>query len=279
MQSIRQYRHIGAHVSATASLNEHRDVPSDSSKAATEHEPRDGVKQDSNNSTESEDATPQKETPVATPSFVDWDPSDKHLAPRNWSTARRTAAFIIIWINCFAVDWPATAEAGTSSKLVEHFGQSKWAACLGAALYTFGIAIGALFAGPMSETVGRNPIYVGSRIWNVIWLAVAAPAPNFATYCVARFFAGTGGSIILAIHAASIADLYDPIDRTLAWPTVAMASFSSTMLAPVASGWIAKSTTLSFRWADYISLIISGSVVLITILFLPETFAPILLKW
>lgn len=35
------------------------------------------------------------------------------------------------------------------------------------------------------------------------------------------------GSIILAIHAASIADLYDPVDRSLAWPTVAMASFGS----------------------------------------------------
>jgi MFS transporter, DHA1 family, multidrug resistance protein len=45
------------------------------------------------------------------------------------------------------------------------------------------------------------------------------------------------------------------------------------------SGWIANSNTISFRWADYISLIISGAVVLITIFFLPETFAPILLKW
>jgi hypothetical protein len=51
------------------------------------------------------------------------------------------------------------------------------------------------------------------------------------------------------------------------------------MLAPVASGWIANSSHISFRWADYICLILSGAVVLVTIFFLPETFAPILLKW
>ena len=273
MQSFRQYRRIGAHVAAASSSLQNNNI---NLKPEAEHGPKD--EQDSNTSTENEDNEKQS-TPRPAPNFVDWDLSDHHLAPRNWSTVRRTAAFVIIWINCFAVDWPATADAGTSSKAVEHFHQSKWAGSLGAALYTFGIAVGALFAGPISETVGRNPIYVGSRIWNVIWLAVVAPAPNFATYCVARFLAGTGGSIIMASHAASIADLYDPIDRTLAWPIVAMASFSSTMLAPVASGWIANSTTLSWRWSDYISLIISGAVVLITILFLPETFAPILLKW
>src|ERR1700761_8239962 len=131
MQSFRQYRRIEAHVSAAASLQQPSEVPP-GSQAVTEHDPKNEAK-----------------VGATTLPFVDWDPSDKHLAPRNWSTARRTATFIIIWVNCFAVDWPATADAGTSGKAAEHFHQNKWAACLGAALYTFGIAVGALFAGPI----------------------------------------------------------------------------------------------------------------------------------
>jgi hypothetical protein len=215
MQSFRQYRKIGALVAATRSAETRNESPLSPKRAAEsalrspaepKHNPeqREQVEQDSNVSSEVDETLKLGPPPPPSVSpYVDWDLSDMHLAPRNWSTTRRTAAFVIIWINCFAVDWPATADAGTSSKLAEHFHQNKWASCLGAALYTFGIAVGALFAGPISETVGRNPIYVGSRIWNVIWLAVAAPAPNFGTYCVSRFFAGTGGSIILAIHGKS----------------------------------------------------------------------------
>lgn len=50
------------------------------------------------------------------------------------------------------------------------------------------------------------------------------------------------------------------------------------MIAPVAGGWIANSK-LNWRWSEWISLIISTTVLIVTILFLPETFSPILLKW
>lgn len=50
------------------------------------------------------------------------------------------------------------------------------------------------------------------------------------------------------------------------------------MLGPVAGGWIANSN-ISWRWSEWISLIISGTVLVATILFLPETFSPVLLKW
>ena len=33
------------------------------------------------------------------------------------------------------------------------------------------------------------------------------------------------------------------------------------------------------RWADWIAVILSGSTLILTLLFLPETFSPILLSW
>lgn len=253
MQSYWQYREIGSLVVARAQQQrpQHNSQSSSDDRITEPDLDRDDL-------FIARDGKLDDQNPVN--SFVDWDANDIYLSPRQWSRTKRTFAFILIWINCWAVDWPATGDSQTAGKLVEQFHQTEWAGALGPALYTMGIAVGALFAGPISETVGRNPIYIGSRIWNAIWLLVVALATNFGTYCAARFLAGTGGesasnfqafafviemfymnnlryrattnrcstgSIILAIHAASIADLYDPVDRSLAWPTVAMASFGS----------------------------------------------------
>lgn len=92
----------------------------------------------------------------------------------------------------------------------------------------FGIAIGAIFAGPISETVGRNPIYIGSRVLHLGFLLGTALAGNLATQLACRLLAGLGASIILAIHGASIADIFGPEGRSLAFPLVALSSFIGT---------------------------------------------------
>lgn len=93
------------------------------------------------------------------------------------------------------------------------------------ALYVIGIAAGALFAGPVAETTGRNPIYIFSRCVHLAFILGSALAPNLGAQLACRFLAGLGASTILAIHAASIADLFEAHDRSLAWPFVASGSF------------------------------------------------------
>lgn len=45
------------------------------------------------------------------------------------------------------------------------------------------------------------------------------------------------------------------------------------------SGFIAQSPLISWRWTEWITLIISGLVLISVFLFQPETYAPTLLKW
>lgn len=93
------------------------------------------------------------------------------------------------------------------------------------ALYVIGIATGALAAGTIAETVGRNPIYIVSRIFHLCFILGSALAPNLGAQLAFRFLAGLGASIILAIHAASLADVFGPHERSLAGPFVALGSF------------------------------------------------------
>lgn len=212
------------------------------------------------------------------PIMVGWESETDPLNPRNWSLTRRCFIFAILWVNVFAVDWASSCDSQDGSKIAKQFHVSEEAEALSPSLYTFGLAVGSLFAGPLSETFGRNLNYVVSRIFHVLWLVGAALAPNFGAQCVFRFFAGLSGSILLAIHAASTADLFGPVYRTVAWPVIALASFWGTAFSPVVGAWIAQ-TGVDWRWADWIAVLLSGSTLILTLLFLPETFAPILLSW
>ncbi|KAF2168806.1 hypothetical protein M409DRAFT_20823 [Zasmidium cellare ATCC 36951] len=270
MQSPRQYRAVRSAVARQVETgkivnlpNEKVSVLSDDASSQTSHSTAD-LKEKSH-----EDGD----------IIVGWEGPQDPLNPRNWSIARRCVIFAILWINVFAVDWASSADSQAGSKIAKQFHVSEEAEALSPSLYTFGLAIGSLAAGPIAETVGRNPVYVVSRIFHVLWLVGAALAPNFGAQCVFRLFAGLSGSILLAIHAASTADIFGPVHRTLAWPIIALASFWGTALSPVVGAWIAQSSHISWRWTDWIAVLLSGATLILTLFFLPETFSPILLAW
>jgi len=51
------------------------------------------------------------------------------------------------------------------------------------------------------------------------------------------------------------------------------------VIAPIAGGWIVSSPRLSWRWTEWVTLIISSAAFIIALLFLPETYFPVILKW
>jgi DHA1 family multidrug resistance protein-like MFS transporter len=50
-------------------------------------------------------------------------------------------------------------------------------------------------------------------------------------------------------------------------------------IAPIVGGWIVSNPKLTWRWTEWITLIISAFALLVALLFLPETYLPILLDW
>jgi MFS transporter, DHA1 family, multidrug resistance protein len=164
-------------------------------------------------------------SPSETYILLDWEgPLDPHH-PRNWSLSSKIWICVIVFINVFVPDWCFSTDSQTGSRIANEFGVSRVAESLSSALYVFGTATGAIFAGPISETVGRNPFYLGSRVLHLTFIHGSALAPNLTTQLVCRFLAGLGASIILAIHGASIADIFGPEGRSLTFPPVALSSF------------------------------------------------------
>lgn len=51
------------------------------------------------------------------------------------------------------------------------------------------------------------------------------------------------------------------------------------VIAPICGGWIVSQPNLSWRWTQWVTLIISSAGLILALLFLPETYLPILLDW
>lgn len=174
MQSLRQFRQLGEHTKDLAKTKSE-------SGASTRKDPESIVEKPAASDTTSDSDFKTDRI------LVEWEGPRDPLNPRNWSLAYRNWVFIILWINVFTVDWASSADSQAGSTIAKVFGVSEEAEALSPSLYTFGLAAGSVFAGPIAETVGRNPVYVISRVFHVVWLLGAALAPNFG-YDTAQIF-------------------------------------------------------------------------------------------
>ena len=210
---------------------------------------------------------------------VGYESETDTLNPHNWSyTTRIFATIMIAWIG-FIVGFASSVDSAALTQAAEEFGVSEVTESLATGLFLVGFGFGALFAGPISETVGRNPVYIVTLAVYMIWIMASALAPNIGAQLVFRFLAGFFGSTPLTCAGGSISDLWNPMERVFAFPVFANAAFLGPIFGPIVGGFVGQSNLVSWRWCEWITLVISGAILVMIILFQPETFAPILLYW
>jgi MFS family permease len=98
---------------------------------------------------------------------------------------------------------------------MEEFHVNSTEAILPLSLYVFALALGPILGGPLSETVGRYPIYLASTPLGAMFTLAAGCATNFTALCILRFLAAFAFSPSLAIASSVVAELYLPEDRGL----------------------------------------------------------------
>jgi len=119
------------------------------------------------------------------------------------------------------------------------------------ALYLIGFGIGPLFAGPLSEAFGRNPVYAFTFLGFIIFQLGPALGENAQTVFICRFFAGFFGSTPLSNAGGSVNDMFNPLDRTVAFPIFATMPFvgPAVCISLLFSNW--KYTDDSIAWASH----------------------------
>ena len=210
---------------------------------------------------------------------MNYEGPEDELNPRHWSLAKRGFSTCLFTAIIFTVSFASSADSAVTKRVMEEFDISRVAVSCLLGVYLIGNACGAFFAAPISETIGRNPVYIITMLLFLTCVAASAVAPTFGAYLSFRFLAGFFGSTPFTVAGGSISDLWSRQERTAVFPVFASAGFWGPIVSPAVGDLVARNSVLSWRWCDWITLALSGIVLGLIVLFLPETYGPTLLQW
>jgi len=147
------------------------------------------------------------------------------MNPHNWSLLTRWGATSTVASIGWVVGFASSIDSAALPQAAAEFGVSEVTESLATGLFLIGFGCGALVAGPVSETVGRNPVYITTLTLYMIFIMASGLAPNVGSQLAFRFLAGLFGSTPLTCAGGSISDLWSPMERVYAFPVFANAAF------------------------------------------------------
>ncbi|KAI5864176.1 MFS general substrate transporter [Durotheca rogersii] len=210
------------------------------------------------------------------PFEVAWDGDDDPLCPRSMSKPRRWMAVIVVGMGSFCVTCTSSIYASMYGQMNPELHMSSIVGTLGLSLFVLGIALGPLLMSPLSEFVGRRPIYLASWGMFLIWLIPSAVARNAETMLVARFIDGFAGSSFLSVAGGTVSDMFKRHEIQGPMVIMSLSPFVGPSFGPLFGGFINYNT--SWRWTYYVLIIWAFFLYMMIIFFAPETYHPIKLR-
>lgn len=129
---------------------------------------------------------------------------------------------------------------------------------------------------PMSEMVGRRPIYGVTLLIAVVFVIPCAVSKNIGTLIVCRMIDGIAFSAPMTLVGGTLADLWKNEERGVPMAAFSAAPFLGPAIGPLAGGFLADNC--GWRWLYWLQLILSFVAWVLITFTVPETYAPILLK-
>ncbi|QRV93887.1 major facilitator superfamily transporter [Ceratobasidium sp. AG-Ba] len=215
---------------------------------------------------------------VADPYVVDWTGDNDEDNPYNWKASYRYTLAFLIGVSAFCVTYASSAYTGGLNGIVRDLDTSLDIALLGLALYVLGFGLGPLVWGPLSEVYGRRPIFFASYIPFACFHLGSALAPSVPAMMVFRLLAGSFGASVFSVPAGIIGELFRPHERgPVGLLVLAVSPLIGPVFGPIGGGFISGSGHKGWRW-NFWAMFIFAVVTLAGMSFVPETFAPVLLR-
>jgi len=136
--------------------------------------------------------------------------------------------------------------------MCRELGVSRELGQVGMFVFNASFAIVPMFLGPLSEFVGRNPIYLGCYTLFTIFFIPLALAKNIGTVIAARLLSGCFGAAGTTIIPGTLADIWSTEERGLPVAAFSFVAVFGTVAAPLYSGFINE--TIGWRWIEWVSL-------------------------
>lgn len=128
---------------------------------------------------------------------------------------------------------------------------------------------------PLSEVIGRRPIYGSTLLIAVVFVIPGAVAKNITTLLITRAIDGIAISAPMTLVGGTLADLWRNEERGVPMAAFSAAPFIGPAIGPLVGGFL--SDNLGWRWLYWIQLILLVVVWILISFTVPETYAPKLL--
>ncbi|MCO5589964.1 hypothetical protein L7F22_043933 [Adiantum nelumboides] len=211
------------------------------------------------------------------PIIVHWEGDDDPENPLNWSTWYKCWLTVLAAVLVLNSTFTSSAPNGVTPELIRYFGFSQEVATLTISLWVAGYCLGPLIFGPMSERLGRKPVFVLSIFCYTIWNIACALSKNTASILVFRFLGGVFGAAPLTNSGGCIADVWNAKSRGIAMSMFSIAPFAGPAIGPIVSGAISVTGT-DWRWIFWTCSIFSGVCLILVVFTLKESYAPVILQ-
>ncbi|ABN67308.1 Synaptic vesicle transporter SVOP [Scheffersomyces stipitis CBS 6054] len=209
--------------------------------------------------------------------IVEFVPNDEKN-PKNLSITTKWVYTGVLGFMCFVVALGSAIVTGDLERPAEYFGVSQEVIILASVtVFVIGFGVGPLLFAPMSEEVGRKPIYATTLAIAVVFIVPCGAAKNIGTLLVCRLIDGIAFSAPMTLIGGSLADIWEGKDRGTAMAIFSAAPFLGPVTGPIFGGLLADHAP-TWRWIYWTFLIIAGFVYVLFISIVPETHAGTLLK-
>lgn len=211
------------------------------------------------------------------PVIVHWEGDDDPENPQNFSYGYKVYVTVFGAILVLNSTFTSSAPNGVAQSQIAYFGFSQEVDTLLISLWVAGYCLGPLVWGPLSERLGRRPVFLISVFTYTGWNVGCALSKNTASILVFRFLGGVFGAAPLTNSGGIIADVWDAKRRGIAMSLFAVAPFAGPALGPIVSGAI-QVTGTSWRWVYWTCALFSGTCFFLVLFTVRETYAPVILQ-
>ncbi|GFF40877.1 uncharacterized MFS-type transporter C530.15c [Aspergillus udagawae] len=209
------------------------------------------------------------------PFVVVWIPGDSRN-PMNFSSILKWSLTILVSLTTLTIALISSAYSGGMAQVMKELGSSREVTTLGISLFVLGFAFGPLIWAPMSEVFGRRNVFTITFCLLTAFNAGCAGSENIQTLIILRFLAGFFGSSPFGNAGGSIADMFPAAKRGIAISLFSAAPLCGPAIGPIIGGFLGSGA--GWRWVEGFLAIFSGVIWICLCVFLPETYAPVLLR-
>ena len=215
-------------------------------------------------------------TGTQNPAFeVDWDGEDDPGNPLNWSLGYKSLVIGMISYTTMITVLYSTSYTSAIPGIMEEFDISQTIGLLGLTTYLLGMAVGCVICAPMSEMLGRRPVYLLSLGLFVILVLPTALAQNLTGILIPRFVGAVAAAAMVSNAPGSINDVAREEYRALVFSIWGIGPLNGPVLGPLIGGWVFQYA--GWRWVNWVIMIASG-VGFASLILVKESYAPAILR-